>query len=97
MKQREDGRWQKSVSINGERLYFYSKAKTEAAAIKDINRQILQYREEEHSQKHNFLKISEEALESKSKCSYQTYECYKNALKHLEALHSMNIEDITAE
>ena len=97
MKQRSDGRWQKSVSINGERLYFYSTAKTEAAAIKDINRQILQYREEDHTSKHNFLKIAEEALESKSKCSYKTYECYRNALKHLEVLHSMNIEDITAE
>ena len=97
MKQRSDGRWQKSVSINGERLYFYSTAKTEAAAIKDINRQILQYREEDHTSKHNFLKIAEEALESKSKCSYKTYECYRNALKHLEGLHSVDIEDITAE
>lgn len=45
MKQRKDGRWLKVITVNGKKLYFYSSAATEKAAEKDIQRQILEYRE----------------------------------------------------
>lgn len=43
MKQRKDGRWQKSITINGKRLYFYSFEPTERKAQKDIEQQLIAY------------------------------------------------------
>lgn len=45
MKQRKDGRWPKTIVINGEPVHFYSRAKTEKAAERDIARQMIEYRE----------------------------------------------------
>ena len=45
MKQRADGRWLKVKRINGKNICFYSKAKTEKAALRDIERQMLKYTE----------------------------------------------------
>lgn len=47
MKQRSDGRWVKSVTIKGKAKYFYSSEKTERQATKDINQQIIEYKESE--------------------------------------------------
>lgn len=47
MKQRADGRWPKVVTINGEKKFFYSKEPTEKRAIKDINRQMIEYTEKQ--------------------------------------------------
>lgn len=52
MNMRKDGRWCKSLTINGKRIYFYSIAKTEKQAIKDIEKQLIEYHEKE---KHNSL------------------------------------------
>ena len=45
MKQRKDGRWTKAISIKGKRVYFYSTEKTEKAAERDFNRQMMEYSE----------------------------------------------------
>lgn len=43
MKKRPDGRWAKTITINGKRIWFYSSAPTEKAAEKDIKLQLLAY------------------------------------------------------
>ena len=40
---RKDGRWCKSKTINGDRVYFYSTEPTEKKAIKDIENQMVKY------------------------------------------------------
>ena len=45
MKKRKDGRWCKSVTIDGKRLFFYSSEATEKKAIRDIERQLLSFKE----------------------------------------------------
>ena len=45
MKQRADGRWRKVKRINGKNIDFYSNAKTEKAALRDIESQMLKYTE----------------------------------------------------
>ena len=51
MKQRKDGRWQKVFTVNGKRICFYSSESTEKKAIRDIERQLLNYREKEEKGK----------------------------------------------
>ena len=43
MKKRPDGRWAKTITINGKRIWFYSTADTERAAEKDIKQQLINY------------------------------------------------------
>lgn len=45
MKQRKDGRWRRSVVINGKTQYFYSSETTEQKAKKDIEKQMLLFKE----------------------------------------------------
>lgn len=40
---RKDGRWCKTKTINGERIFFYSTEPTERKAIKDIENQMIEY------------------------------------------------------
>ena len=58
MKQRADGRWRKTKRINNKNVYFYSSAKTERAALRDIERQMLKYTEE-LTKKKKFEEIAE--------------------------------------
>lgn len=51
MKQRKDGRWQKIFTINSKRICFYSSETTEKRAVKDIERQLLNYQEKEEKGK----------------------------------------------
>ena len=46
MKQRADGRWLKIKKINNKKICFYSNAKTEKAALRDIESQMLKYTED---------------------------------------------------
>ena len=55
MKQRADGRWRKTKKINNKNVYFYSSAKTERAALRDIERQMLKYTEELTKKKMHFM------------------------------------------
>lgn len=43
MKRRPDGRWAKAVTINGKRVFFYSTAASERQALKDIEKQMIDY------------------------------------------------------
>ena len=40
---RKDGRWCKSKTINGTRIFFYSSENTERKALKDIENQMIEY------------------------------------------------------
>lgn len=40
---RNDGRWCKSKTINGKKIFFYSTEETEKKAVKDIENQMLEY------------------------------------------------------
>ncbi len=59
MKKRKDGRWTKKVTINGKQKFFFSTAKTEREAIKDINAQMLHFSETQ-TNKHKFSYIADE-------------------------------------
>lgn len=59
MKQRKDGRWVKTVTINGRRKMFYSRAKTEKLADKDIAAQMIAY-EEGTGENCRFLVVADE-------------------------------------
>jgi len=47
MKKRKDGRYMRSFTLNGKRICFYSSESTEKKAIKDIEKQLLNYKEKE--------------------------------------------------
>lgn len=97
MKKRKDGRYCKKISIDGEPKFFYSTAKTERAAERDINQQIINYQTESYVEQHNFEKLVEQVLEAKEKAvSYSTYKGYYYAAQHLKPFYDMDIEDITA-
>lgn len=96
MNRRPDGRWQKSITINGQRKFFYSTANTEKQAKKDIANQMLEYDTKLYREKHNFKELAEQMLEVREKIvSTSTLECYKHSLKHLSKFYDMYMEDIT--
>ena len=97
MKRRADGRWMRYVTLgSGKRVAFYSTAKTEASANRDINLQIAAYKEEDYSAKHNFKELSEAVLEEKYKTTaYHNASANKAAFKSLSIFYDMPIEDIT--
>ena len=77
MKQRADGRWRKVKRINGKEITFYSKAKTEKAANKDIENQMLQYVENLTRQK-SFKEIAEIwSEEHQDEVGYKTWQGYQ--------------------
>ena len=47
MKKRKDGRFLKVVTLNGEKVYFYSSESTERKAERDIARQMMEYQEKQ--------------------------------------------------
>ena len=95
MKQRKDGRWAQKVSINGKTKWFYSSANTERKADAEIRKQIAEYQEENHKEKHNFEKAAYSMMAIKEKqVGFKTYESYDCALKHLSCFFGYNIEDI---
>lgn len=96
MKKRADGRWLKVKTIDGVRVSFYSTAKTEKQALKDIEAQMLAYSENNRERKHKFKILAENALDLQSQgIAYNTIECYTHALKHLKPFFELNIEDIS--
>lgn len=40
---RNDGRWCKTKTINGKKMYFYSTEPTEKKAVRDIENQMIEY------------------------------------------------------
>ena len=56
---RKDGRFVKSVTVNGRRIYFYSAEPTQKKAERDINNQLIRYQKQEKNGK-SFLCVAEE-------------------------------------
>lgn len=82
MKKRKDGRYVKVVTLNGKKIYFYSSENTEAKAIKDLSRQILQYSVKEEKGR-LFSDVAQEWEENHcAKLEYNTARRYKTLLKH---------------
>ena len=95
MKQRSDGRWEKLITIDGKKKHFFSRAKTEKQAEKDIAAQLVEYDIKMHKKKHNFGELAEQMLEAKERTvSASTMTSYKYALKHLDIFFDMDIENI---
>ena len=59
MKKRADGRYCRKVKINGKFVFFYSSEKTEKQAARDIERQLMQYKEKDKNGK-TFSDVAEE-------------------------------------
>lgn len=82
MKKRNDGRWQRSTTINGKRIVFYSSEKNEKKAIKDIERQMINYSLAKELGK-TFKEVADEWQEEHfSKLEHYTERRYKTLLEH---------------
>jgi len=82
MKRRKDGRYLKVVTLNGEKLYFYSSENTERKAERDIQRQILEFTERQERGK-LFKEIADEWEEYHfPKIEYNTARRYKTFLNY---------------
>lgn len=95
MKKRKDGRYLKVITLNGERLYFYSSESTERKAEKDIQRQILDYKEKKERGK-LFNDVADEWEENHyPKVEYSTARRYKIFLNYTrEEFENKYIKDI---
>ncbi len=99
MKQRKDGRWPKTIVINGEPVHFYSRAKTEKAAERDIARQMIEYREK--LERGELFRIVAEAWEREylQRVPYHNYKkCGMKAFERaVDAFGGQPIKEITAK
>lgn len=88
MKKRSDGRYAKSVTINGKRVFFYGKTKAE------VERKIYEYN---HRPSENLSKAIESFLSYKEgQVSYKTFEGYQAPLKRILAEFGDDpVEEIT--
>lgn len=98
MKKRKDGRYLKVMKINKKTIYFYSSEPTEKKAIRDIERQMLKYREkEEKGKKFSFVADEWEEIHYPA-VEYQTEARYKTFVKHLNNFfNDTDIKQITYE
>ena len=95
MKQRKDGRWLKVITVDGRRINFYSRERNEDLAEKDIQKQLLNYKDHIYIDKHNFKILGEKMLEERGRLlEAATIECYEIAFSKLSSLYDMNIEEI---
>lgn len=96
MKQRKDGRYLKVISVGGKKLYFYSTAPTERAAEKDIQRQILEFKEKKENGK-SFHQVLENWKEKKmDELPVITWnKSYKHYSELLDDYFDQTIKDIT--
>lgn len=98
MKKRADGRWVKTVTINGKRKMFYSRAKTEKQAEADISHQMTEYRIGKELGK-TFREVAKEWSDNHFQTlEHYTERRYKTLLEHAsERFNSLYIKDITAK
>ena len=97
MKRRADGRWVKKITLpDGTPKYFYSIADTEKKAIKDIEMQLLEYKEEDVN-KNLFSNVSQKwADDSFERLEHNTLKQYKPCLKAcIDYFKGKMIQDIT--
>ena len=101
MKKRPDGRYVRSVTINGKRKMFYSSEPTEKKAERDIMRQMVAFeaKQEEEAKGKTFEEVADEWEEQHYKTiQYQTAERYKSLVARLvDAFKDVHIRDITAK
>lgn len=96
MKPRKDGRYAKKKVINGKAVFFYSDEKTERAAQKDIDRQMLAYASKVEESE-NFGAIAEEWLSmKKDEVGHKTYLTYKETVSRLGSLANKKIDALQA-
>lgn len=99
MKQRSDGRWCKGITLpSGKLKFFYSTASTERAAKKDLERQMLAFREKEEKGE-TFEKVSEAwEREHYEKLEFYTYNRYSYIVKKINAkIGQRLIKDLTPQ
>lgn len=98
MKQRKDGRWLKVKNINGKQVYFYSTEPTEKKALKDIEKQMLNYKEKEEKGL-TFKEVIDLWQQSPQylKLSPTTQSRYDILIKHANVFKDQYINNITAE
>lgn len=96
MKKRADGRWLKQKRINGETISFYSKEKTEKAALRDIENQMIAY-SEGIKKGPLFSQIADEWWEiAEPNIAHQTTKSYKPSLARAKERFSKSyIKNIT--
>ena len=95
MKKRKDSRWVKAFTVDKKCIYFYSSASTEVLVEKDMQKQLLSYKENIYIDKHNFKVLGEKMLEERIRLlEAATIECYEIAFSKLSSLYDMNIEEI---
>ena len=97
MKRRADGRWQKKKVINGKTKVFYSTAATERAAVRDIENQMIEYREQ--LQRGDLFKYIADAWDTEYRTKISDINYRKNTKaayeRILERFQSYHITDIT--
>ena len=95
MKKRKDGRYIKTVKIDGVRRFFYSSAPTERQAEKDIAQQLLTFKEKEKQGK-LFREAAEEwEKEHYTRLAYSTEQRYKPLVRcAVEYFDGSYIKDI---
>lgn len=95
--EKKDGRWAKSVTLNGKRIFFYSSSKTERHAERDIANQMTEYTAKEEKGK-LFEEVADEWEDEHSKkLAYSTAEKYKPHIKFAKQYFvEIYIKDITA-
>ncbi len=98
MKKRKDGRWCKTVTIAGERVYFYSNEPTEKKAVRDIEKQMVEYRGKIERGK-TFQEVADEWEEEHYKhIQYQTASRYKSHVSRaVDYFSDYYIKDISSE
>ena len=96
MTRRKDGRWVKKITLqDGTTKYFYSTAKTEREATRDINSQLLSFEQEEEEGK-SFRSVAEKwNVEYRNKISHITYNKGQRAAYDKILDHFSGHKDIT--
>ena len=98
MKQRKDGRWQKSITINGKRLFFYSSELTERKAQKDIEQQMLIFADKKQKGEYFGVVADEWYSSTEPRLSESTYARYGSLIKRCkEYFKDYRIKDITIQ
>lgn len=94
MTKRSDGRWQQAKTIGGQRIYFYSSEKTEKAAKKDIENQMLAYAQQE-LQKITFGGIADEWIAYKERTvGKKTFLTYRATLQRMKHLYPIDVREL---
>lgn len=95
---RKDGRFCKTKTINGERIFFYSSEQTESKAIKDIERQMVAYKGKTEKGK-RFKDVADEwERKHYDKLQHQTVHRYQSLTSKIrDYLGDKYIKQITSD